>query len=134
LRAEDARLVKSSNETSHLKSHTTGQTYRVRAAFTCKTRNVVYMIQCKKCGLQYVGETENPLHIRMNGHRSDIRTKKLEKPVASHFNQPDHSLKDLEVMAIEKIHRDDTTRRRHRESYWIFELATLAPSGINIDD
>ena len=66
-------------------SHTTGQTYRVRAAFTCKTRNVVYMIQCKKCGLQYVGETENPLHIRINGHRSDIRTKKLEKPVASHF-------------------------------------------------
>ena len=31
-------------------------------------------------------------------------------------------------------HRDDTTCRRHRESYWIFELATLAPSGINIDD
>ena len=31
-------------------------------------------------------------------------------------------------MAIEKIHRDDTTRRRHRESYWIFE-----PFGMNID-
>jgi len=78
-----------------------------------------------------VSETENPLHIRMNGHWSDIQTKKLEKPVASHFNQPDHSLEDL---AIEKIQRDDTTCRRHRESYWIFELATLAPSGINIDD
>jgi len=88
--------------------------YRVRAAFTCKTRNVVYMIQCRKCGLQYVGKTENPLHIRMNGHQSGIRTKNLEKPVASHFNQPDHSLEDLEVMAIEKIHRDDTAHRRHR--------------------
>jgi len=54
--------------------------------------------------------------------------------VATLFNQPDHSLEDLEVMAIEKIHRDDTTCRRHRESYWIFELATLAMSGINIDD
>ena len=31
-------------------------------------------------------------------------------------------------MAIEKIHRDDTTCRRHRESYWIFE-----PFGMNID-
>jgi len=30
--------------------------------------------------------------------------------------------------------QDDTTRRRDRESYWILELATLAPSGINIDD
>ena len=71
----------------------------------------------------------------MNRHRSDIRwRKKLEKLVASHFNKPDHSLEDLEVMAIEKIHRDDTAYRRHGESYWIFELATLAPSGINIDD
>ena len=67
----------------------------------------------------------------MNGHRSDIRTKKVEKPVAAHFN---HSLEDLEVMAIEKIDRDDTTHRRHRESYWIFELPTLAPSGMNIDN
>ena len=54
--------------------------------------------------------------------------------MATHSNQPDHSLEDLEVMAIQKIHRDDTTCRRHRESYWIFELATLVMSGINIDD
>ena len=52
----------------------------------------------------YVGETENPLHIRMNGHRSDIRTKKLEKSVAAYFSQPDHSAEDLEVRGIEKIH------------------------------
>ena len=67
----------------------------------------------------------------MNCHQSDIPKKKL---VASHFNQPDHSLEDLEVMAIEKIHLGDTTRWRDRESYWIFELATQVPSGINIDD
>ena len=47
-----------------------------------KTRNLVYLIQCGKCGLQYmyVGETENPLHIRMNGHRSDINTQKTTNP------------------------------------------------------
>jgi len=110
--------------------------YKVTIFLNTMHNNLHYskVVQCRKCGLQYVGETENPLHIQMNGHQSDILAKKLEKPVASHFNQPDHSLEDLEVMAIEKIHRDDTTRRRHRESYWIFELATLAPSGINIDD
>ena len=35
-------------------------------------------------------------------------TKKLEKPVAAHFNQPDHSLKDLQVMGIEKINENIT--------------------------
>ena len=79
------------------KSHSTGTTHKTRSTFTCKTRNLVYLIQRRKCGLQYVGETANPLHIRMNGHRSDIHTQKTDKPVAAHFNLPDHTLDDLQV-------------------------------------
>ena len=55
-------------------------------------------------------------------------------PVAAHFKQPNQSLEDLEVMGIHKFHRDDTTCRKHRKSYWMFELDTLVPSGLNIDD
>ena len=111
-----------------------GRKHNVHYTFTCKTRNLVYLIQCKKCGLQYIGETENPLHIRINGHRSDINTRKTEKPVAAHFNQPDHCLQDLQVMGIEKIHTNDTTRRKLRESYWIFTMETLTPSGMSVDE
>ena len=82
---------------------------------------------CKKCGLQYVGETENTLHATMNGHHSKIRTRKTEKPVAAHFCQPDHTMEDLEVMGIEKIHRNSKQWRKERESYWIFTLRTLSP-------
>ena len=78
---------------SKFKSKTTGRHYNIRPEITCKIRNLVYLISCKRCGLQYVGETENALHIRMNGHRSDIRTKKTENPVAAHFCQPAHSVK-----------------------------------------
>ena len=70
--------------------------------------------------MQYVGETENALHIRMNGHWSDINTKKLEKPVA--------------VMGIEKINEKITEQRKLSERYWIFELRMLMPKGLNIDD
>ena len=84
--------------------------------------------------MQYAGETESALHIRMNGHRSDITTRKLDKPVASHFNQPDHSLEDLRVMGIEKIKNYSKRQRKLRESYWIFELRTLMPEGLNIND
>ena len=120
--------------TSSFRSHNTGRRYNIRSNITCKSRNLVYLISCKRCGLQYVGETENPLHIRMNGHRSDIRTKRLEKPVAAHFSQPDHSAVDLEVRGIEKIHRDNMQWRKQRESYWIFELKTLIPCGLNLDE
>ena len=116
------------------KSNNTGRQYNIKAAITCKSKSLVYLISCRKCGLQYIGETENPLHIRMNGHRSDIRTKKLDKPVAVHFCQPDHSAEDLEVRGIEKINVNNTGRRKYRESYWIFTLKTLAPEGMNLDD
>ena len=84
--------------------------------------------------MQYVSETGNPLHTRMNGHRSDIRTGKIDKPVAAHFTQPDYSLEDLQVMGIEKIYREDATLRKLHESYWISTLGTMAPTGMNIDD
>ena len=66
----------------------------IRYIITCRTRNLVYLIQCKKCSLQYVEETENALHVRMNGHRSDIRTRETDKSVSSHFCQPDHAIVD----------------------------------------
>ena len=116
------------------KSKNTGRKYDIKATLTCKSKNLVYLISCKRCGLQYIGETENALHIRMNGHRSDIRTKKLDKPVAAHFCQSDHSAEDLEVRGIEKIHENNTDRRKRRESYWIFTLKTLAPQGMNLDE
>ncbi len=116
------------------KSKSTGRQYNIKTQMTCRSKNLVYLISCKRCELQYVGETEQALHMRMNGHRSDIRTKKVEKPVAAHFCQANHSLRDLEVKAIEKIHNNGTQRRRERESYWIFTLRTLAPEGINLDE
>ena len=47
----------------------------------------------------------------MNGHRSDIRTRKTEKPVTAHFCQADHTMEDLEVRGIEKIHRNSGERK-----------------------
>ena len=132
-RCKTCPLIKHTNTFT---SNTTGRRYTIRNQFTCKTKNIVYMISCNKCNKQYVGETENALHIRMNGHRSDITTKKLDKPVAAHFNQPDHSYEDLRVMGIEKIedHNNSRKRRKLRERYWIFELRTLTPEGLNIED
>ena len=84
--------------------------------------------------MQSVGEMENALHIRMNGHCSSINTiNKLEKPVVNHFNQLDHSLEDLKEMGIE-IDSNNTEWRKLREHYWIIELRTLTPEGMNIDD
>ena len=69
----------------------------------------------------------------MNGHHSDITTKKVEKTVSFCFNQQGHTPEDLRVMGIEKIQNGNTERRKIRERYWIFELRTLTHEGLNID-
>ena len=109
------------------------ETFFARVTATCKSANIVYLIECLKCKKQYVGETENALHLRMNGHRSDYYRKLADKPVAAHFNEPCHSFEHLSVMVIEQMGSADTTRRKLRESYWIHTLGSLTPHGLNLD-
>ena len=69
----------------------------------------------------------------MNGHRSDIKHRRLEKPVAKYFNLINHSLEDLSIFIIEKINRGDAGFRKAKESYWIQTLQSLTPEGLNLD-
>ena len=47
---------------------------------------MIYLIECRKCHKQYIGATQKPHHIRLNGHRNDTTHRQTEKPVAGHFN------------------------------------------------
>ena len=67
-------------------SHITGNTHKIKTSASCKSTNVVYVIRCQRCDLQYVGETEQALHERINSHRSHVKLSKTDKPGAAHFN------------------------------------------------
>ena len=45
-----------------------GITFNIKAKMTCLVRNVIYVIQCRKCGFTYIGESVNLRH-RMSAHR-----------------------------------------------------------------
>lgn len=118
-------------------SNVTGKSYKVKFAnnnLNCTSSNIIYLITCNKCGIQYVGETLCPLHERMNKHRSNINHK-FHSLVANHFNGP-CSLHDLLVQPIEQISGDGhdeiiTKHRKLRESFWMKELRTVYPYGLN---
>ncbi|XP_019614385.1 PREDICTED: uncharacterized protein LOC109462296 [Branchiostoma belcheri] len=107
---------------NNFKSHRTGKCYAIRTHINCQSKNIVYLIQCKKYGVQYVGETKQTLANRLNSHRSAINTcTKKDTPVSAHFNQT-HSMGDLEILGIERLcytGNEDLTRQRRlqRESY-----------------
>ena len=66
-------------------------------------RHVVYLISCRQCGFQYVGETSQLLRCRINQHRACIRRPNPTKLIAKHFASTGHSLEDLQVMPIEQL-------------------------------
>ena len=44
------------------------------------TSNIIYLISCRICGIQYIGETTNSLKKRFYGHRSTVKIHKLYTP------------------------------------------------------
>ena len=119
--------------TDEFSSSTTGEKFKVKTKASCKSSNIIYLIECRRCGQQYVGETEQPLHRRINSHRYDITHRRTdESPVAQHFNGDAHSLADMAVMVIDQMRSRDPCLRKIRESRWIRTLGTSYPSGMNL--
>ena len=80
--------------------------------------------------MNYIGESERTLKDRISEHIGYVRTKKLNQATGHHFNQPGHSLADLKVIALEKVHSSDPFYRKERESYLIRKFNTYY-KGIN---
>ena len=68
--------------------------------------NVVYLLTCKKCGIQYVRKTSQKLRSRFNNHRN--RLKKLTNLyLYHHFSSDGHSVDDMSIFPIEELTSSD---------------------------
>ena len=57
--------------------------WKLNKSFNCNTENIIYLIECDKCKMRYIGETERSLSERIGEHKTYIRTKKLNQPTTS---------------------------------------------------
>ena len=48
--------------TNAFASSVTGELFKLKLCASCKTSNIIYLVQCRRCGVQYVGESGQPLH------------------------------------------------------------------------
>ena len=119
-------------------SNVTGNSYNVLAknpVMTCDTKNVIYVISCRKCGIQYVGETSQMLRQRTNNHRSRLKNLGVQY-LYKHYYNDGHSEDDITIMPIEEIEISDTQvsltfKRLQREQHWYRELKCIYPYGLN---
>ena len=115
----------------------TGQTHLLKQTKTCASKNLIYMIQCRKCKsnapAEYIGQTKPALRHRFEEHRRSIQNK-TDDSAPQHFNQPGHQLKDIERIPFELINTKRESIRRARERFYIEKTQTMQPQGQNRED
>ena len=96
----------------------------------------LYLVTCAKCKIQYTGKTEQKLRCRVNGHRESIRHSK--NLIGQHFNSKDHSQDDFSIQIIDKLYAKQNETNKEfeerlfdREKFWMLELGTVFPYGLN---
>ena len=94
-------------ETSYFYSNVTGERFLPRINdsnyLDCKTDNIIYLIYCKICNFQYVGETKNKLQKRFSNHRSQINSGNSCQLIHKHFQGDCHGISNCKIIPIEKI-------------------------------
>lgn len=104
--------------------------FSVRQHFTCVDTKLVYAIHCTKCDDIYIGETERKLAERFREHLYLVNKQQVQKStVAQHFNLPQHSYTDMEVLGL--CHVTDNAYRKIVEKRLIKRIGTLIPLGLN---
>ena len=73
----------------------------------------------------------NTLYQRHQLNLSRIRTGRNLKPVLAHFRNENHSIRDYGIIGIEKTNTNEECRKT-RELFWISELKTCTPLGLNV--
>ncbi|OCU00888.1 hypothetical protein XELAEV_18006665mg [Xenopus laevis] len=115
----------------------THETFQIRSYINCNTSGVVYLITCKKCGVQYVGCTMRSLKSRIREHLNTIRSGSDSTPVSRHFRScNDGDLRFVSVQGIERVTLgprggDLQAKLLKAEAKWIFKLCTRQPRGLN---
>eukprot|EP00111_Clytia_hemisphaerica_P024015 TCONS_00070750-protein len=100
-------------------------------SLSCKSENVIYLVTCKKCGLQYVGKSKYKMRTRFQEHLTDFEKSKKDlmdgKLLYNHFR--DHSpidpLENLSLVIIDQITNKHSISINKLRQYWINRLDTF---------
>ena len=126
------------NPSTAFNSTVTNETFRFDASSIvgkpCLTENVVYLVTCALCNIQYVGETTQKLKKRFDGHRGCINRHETSPYIYTHFLRPGHTYHHCKVQLIYHFgNRDgDVTKTLLTvEEYYMRKLGTCYPFGLN---
>lgn len=119
-------------------SSVTHKQYSIKQFSTCTTSYIVYLITCH-CGKQYVGRTIRSFAVRVAEHIALIKNGDTKHTVPRHYKLNHNRVIDgTQFVVIDKYvppwRGNARTRGVSRlETFWIHELRTYFPLGINVE-
>ena len=57
------------------KNSVTQKTYHIFHDLNCKSKLLIYLMECRICRTHYIGKSETEFNIRLNNHRKDCNRK-----------------------------------------------------------
>lgn len=135
-------ICKTSRHCGNFTSGVTDKVYPIHGKLSCWSDNVIYLITCLECEMQYVGETERPLRSRIGEHLRSLVKGDQISAVSKHFKEfhPDtligYGEMPVQVTPLEQISDQGSkdankAKRLDREQFWIDTLESYTPKGMN---
>ena len=111
--------------------HNTGEQRKILQNLFCFSNSLVYLINCKCCikkdptlPCQYIGQTCRTLRERFGEHRRGTENN-IDESVSIHFNQPKHTLNDVQVIPVLHVNSNRDSIRLPMEKHLIDKAGTL---------
>ena len=114
--AHDAQLyiVKQPIE-QNIRSNQMNRTFRIYHNLSCNSKYVIYLLECTKCKIQYVGKAETEFNIRPNNHRKDV-WKPDAISATRHFSGKNHNFNtQAKFILTEQIRHVDIDTEKIKE-------------------
>jgi hypothetical protein len=131
---KNCKLCENLGVTRSVMSTNTRQEMAIVDRLDCQSKNIIYIMHCDSCKIQYIGETGYTMAARFRSHRHDI-SKQNDTPVPFHFNDvcaPHHMIAVPIVQCPELDTPEETTQnRREIEANLIKRFKTYIPYGLN---
>ena len=121
------------------KSNITNQEHKVinhtEETLNCHTQNIIYLLTCLGCGVQYIGETIWPFHKRNNQHRTEMNAH-FEFHLETSCKNYSYAYQIIEKLpgngykSDGSIDKEMSKIRKDKEDHWIKKMRVLFPYGL----
>ena len=108
-----------------------GKILQVVGHFNCNSSNVIYLIYCQKCNINYIGETKNPIKMRISQHFYDIKKRSTKLKVSEHFSLNHNIEEDFRILILKSNVFWTDNKRQEKERNLIVKYNTVFPAGLN---